>query len=79
MSVDDLRAHAAQAGLDAQAFAACLDGGEAAAAVEAQMTGGRELGIEGVPAFFVNGILISGAAPIEHFRERIDAELERAR
>ena len=32
----------------------------------------------GMPAFFINGRMLSGAQPIERFRELIDAELAAA-
>jgi len=35
----------------------------------------RMAGITGTPAFFINGILISGAQPIEAFQKWIDSEL----
>jgi protein-disulfide isomerase len=34
------------------------------------------LGIDGTPAFFVNGVSIAGAQPIENFRAAIDAEAQ---
>jgi protein-disulfide isomerase len=36
---------------------------------------GEEAGVNGTPAFFVNGHLISGAQPFESFKTAIDAEL----
>ena len=40
---------------------------------------GQALGVTGTPAFFVNGVLVHGAQPIEKFREVIDAQLQAAR
>jgi protein-disulfide isomerase len=35
------------------------------------------LGINGTPAFFINGILVEGAAPIANFQKIIDEELNK--
>jgi protein-disulfide isomerase len=35
----------------------------------------KRLGLGGAPAFFINDQLISGAQPIEKFREVIDKQL----
>ena len=76
LAVDDLKATAQRLGLDTQAFDACLDGGTKAQVVQADMEEGRKLGVTGTPAFFVNGVLLEGAQPLEAFRDVIDAELE---
>ena len=78
LQVTDLKLHAQTLGLDAQAFAACLDGGRHAAAVDQDFKAGQEYGVSGTPAFFVNGRLISGAQPFEAFQQVIDDELARA-
>jgi protein-disulfide isomerase len=38
----------------------------------------KQLGATGTPAFFVNGVFISGAQPYEKFASTIDAQLEKA-
>lgn len=68
---------AGELGLDAAAFGTCLADPAQAAAVAADEAAGRKVGVTGTPAFFINGILISGAQPIEAFSEIIDAELAR--
>jgi protein-disulfide isomerase/thiol-disulfide isomerase/thioredoxin len=52
---DDLKALAADIGLDTDDFNACLDSGEKTAIVEADTALGRELGVSGTPTFFVGG------------------------
>jgi protein-disulfide isomerase len=37
------------------------------------MSAGRELGVQGTPAFFLNGEMIEGAQPFEVFQKRIEA------
>ena len=78
LQVAQLKQYAGALGLDAQAFAACLDGGRHADFVERDFRAGQEYGVTGTPAFFVNGRLISGAQPFEAFQQVIDDELARA-
>ena len=35
----------------------------------------QNVGVNGTPAFFVNGRMLSGAQPVEAFKSVIDAEL----
>lgn len=72
----DLRKHATAAGLDTTKFEACLSSPEAAQRVQADADAARTVGITGTPAFFINGILISGARPLDDFSKWIDRELE---
>jgi protein-disulfide isomerase len=72
-----LAGHAAQLGLDRAAFDACLADPATQARIDADAEAGRQAGISGTPAFFVNGIHLSGARPLEDFRRVIDAELGR--
>jgi protein-disulfide isomerase len=60
-------------------FDACVAAGTHKAAVQADIDEGRKLGVTGTPAFFINGRLVSGAQPFEHFARIIDDELARAR
>jgi len=75
---EDLEGHAAEAGLDVALFQQCVSEGKFKAKVAADVDAARELGITGTPAFFVNGILLSGAKPVEEFVTVIDRELARA-
>jgi protein-disulfide isomerase len=72
--IDEL---ATSLGLDMKAFAACKADPKHAQAVEADQAEGAQYGVEGTPAFFVNGIPLSGAQPIEVFSQIIDKELGR--
>ena len=47
--------------------------------VDADITLGRRIGVVGTPAFFINGVYLAGAQPIEKFRAIIDAELVKAK
>lgn len=76
LTVDDLKAKAASLELDAEKFNQCLDSGEMAEQVRADMQAGQKAGVSGTPAMFVNGRLVSGAVPFENIAEVIDSELE---
>jgi protein-disulfide isomerase len=73
---DALKRYAKDLGLDAAKFDKCLDGGEKAKAVADDRKAGEEVGVTGTPAFFINGVLVSGAQPLEAFTQVIDAELK---
>jgi protein-disulfide isomerase len=66
-------------GLDKPAFDACLQSDRYQAAVQADSDEAQSLGISGTPAFVINGIVLSGAQPLEAFVNVIDAELARAK
>lgn len=40
---------------------------------------GEQLGVQGTPHFFVNGVVVNGAQPFDRFVEVIDAELAKAK
>ncbi|HZR26801.1 MAG TPA: thioredoxin domain-containing protein [Vicinamibacterales bacterium] len=71
----DLKQDAAELGLDAAKFNSCFDSHKYKAAVDADQHDGEEAGVNGTPAFFINGRLISGAQPYEVFKKMIDEEL----
>jgi protein-disulfide isomerase len=73
----DLKAHATEVGIDAQKFGQCLDSGDKKAAVDADQKAGLAAGVGGTPAFFINGIFLNGAQPIDEFKKVIDGELAR--
>lgn len=75
LEVESLKGYAKEVGLDAAKFDACLDSGEKASVVAFHKKAGDEAGVNGTPAFFINGRLISGAQPVEAFKQAIDAEL----
>ena len=77
LDLPDLKAHARQLGLDGGKFDACLDNSEMAKKVSENTTAGQEAGVEGTPAFFINGRMLTGAQPFERFKEAIDQELKR--
>jgi protein-disulfide isomerase len=77
LSDGDLKASAAALGMDAGKFNACVDSHKYKARVDADMRAGNEAGVNGTPAFFINGRLLSGAQPYDEFKRVIDEELAR--
>ena len=75
---EDLARYATEVGLDAEAFKSCVSERRFQAKVDADANDAREAGIRGTPAFVVNGVLISGAQPLDAFVRLIDEELARA-
>jgi protein-disulfide isomerase len=76
-SEDDLKQDAQQVGLDVNQFTSCLSQGAHHDAVLRDVQEGTQLGINGTPAFFINGRFINGAQPLEKFVQIIDEELAR--
>ena len=72
----DLKQHAAEIGLNTAQFDSCVDSHKLKAKVDADMKDGEEAGVNGTPAFFINGRMLSGAQPYEAFKKIIDEELE---
>ena len=62
-------------GLNAQQFNDCVDNRKYKSEVEKDYQDGQSAGVSGTPAFFVNGIKISGAQPFASFKTIIDQEL----
>ncbi len=64
--------YAADLGVDARAFAECLDSGEAAELVRADHMAGQELGVSATPYFFINDLPIRGGLPVDAMGQVID-------
>ena len=65
-------------GMDAAKFGDCLDNKKTLNLVKEDQKEGQSVGINGTPAFIINGRLISGAQPYDNFKAVIDDELARA-
>lgn len=72
---EDFTRYAQEIGLDAEAFATCVEERATQELVEADLEAGREAGVSGTPAFFINGIPLSGARSFDEFVRVIDREL----
>jgi protein-disulfide isomerase len=73
----ELLRYGQEVGLDAAKFEACVKERRYAQRVDEDLAEAQRAGASGTPAFFVNGVLISGAKPPEDFFRVIDAELAR--
>jgi protein-disulfide isomerase len=76
LSDSDLKQDAAELGLDPAKFNACVDSRKFKAEVDADLRDGEAAGVNGTPAFFINGRLINGAQPFDTFKKVIDEELQ---
>ena len=64
---DQLITYASQLGLDSAVFKACVDSSRFKAVVQIDEDEGDRLGVQGTPAFFINGRPLAGAQPKESF------------
>jgi protein-disulfide isomerase len=72
----DLEQYAKKSGVDMKQWQACVKSpGEIEAEIDAQMKSGMALGVNGTPAFFINGRKLPGAVPYADFRRVIEDEL----
>jgi protein-disulfide isomerase len=72
LSEGNVKAWAKERGYD---ISKCLADGTFRKEVQQDMADGQAAGVQGTPAFFINGKLISGAQPFSVFKQAIDAAL----
>ena len=65
--------------LDEKQFNSCLASGKYKAQVDRDLQEGTQAGVSGTPGFFVNGLPMSGAQPLEAFTRVVEEELARKR
>lgn len=75
LTVETIKKAAVELKLNAKTFNDCLDKGTKAAKVQADQAQGDSYGVQGTPATFINGQLVSGALPIDQIKAIINAEL----
>ncbi len=75
LGADAYQRYASDLGLDMGSFGSCVETAKYQAEVQADFDYAAQLGIRSTPTFFVNGIPVVGAQPLEVFRQLIDAEL----
>jgi protein-disulfide isomerase len=61
--------------LDMKKLKAAQKDDSLAKAIDDDAAAASKLGVHGTPAFFINGLFLSGAQPLERFKERIDEAL----
>ena len=71
----DLLKYAENAKVDINKWQECRKDPAEVAEVQKDQADGAALGVTGTPAFFINGIMMSGAQPYEQFKSIIDREL----
>jgi protein-disulfide isomerase len=76
---DKLKSYAQELGLDTARFNECLAKKPFKAAIDKDIADGARVGVQGTPAFFINGRMLSGAQPFDKFKEVIDDELANAK
>ena len=62
--------------LDIEQFTLCMESNKYIDEIQNDFNAGREAGVTGTPAFFINGIRLVGTHPFQNFKKIIDAELE---
>src|SRR5690606_14838351 len=60
-------------------FKAELAAGKGKAKVQEDIETGKKSGVRGTPAFFINGVFLSGARPQDAFEQEIDKQLAEAK
>lgn len=73
-----LKEYAAALGLESGPFARCLDQGKYRPRIEEDIRSGKEAGISAIPAFIVNGNVLSGNISFDEFSKIIEDELKAA-
>lgn len=76
LGLEAYRSYADELGLDAQELVRCVEEGRYAQEVQADARYASQLGVSGTPTFFINGIPLVGAQPLERFTQVIDSELD---
>lgn len=67
--------YAKDLGLDSSKFNTCLDSKKYDDEIQSDLNDGANAGVQGTPAFFVNGISLSGAQPYSAFQAAIEQAL----
>ena len=67
--------YAADLELDVEAFTDCVDSDQFDDFIQEDMDFSLNLGIRSTPTFFINGLAVVGAQPLDVFKQVIDQEL----
>jgi len=77
LGIEDLKKYAKELGLNINIFNDCLDSNKMASEVQKDLEEGQNIGVDGTPAFFINGRPLVGAQPFEAFKNLIEQELNK--
>jgi protein-disulfide isomerase len=75
LGADVYKQYARELGLDLTAFETCITEGKYRDAIQADSDFAINLGARSTPTFFINGLAVVGAQPLEVFQQVIDKEL----
>ncbi len=75
IGVSDLKGYAVGLGMNSGAFDTCLDSGKYTSEVQKDLSDGSKAGVDGTPAFFINGRRVVGAQPFSVFEAAIEGAL----
>lgn len=65
--------------LDEAKFKACVESKKYFQEIDKDQADGAAAGVSGTPAYFINGVFLSGAQPFEAFQEIIEEELAKSK
>lgn len=74
-TVVNLKSFARTVGLDTDQFNPCFDSQKYLPAVQKETELGRQLGVDGTPSSFINGVQVTGAVPFAQFEAVIQKAL----
>lgn len=74
---DLLAEYAGKLGLNTDAFGSCMESGKYRSVIERDFQEGRQAGINATPTFVINGMVVSGAVPLDKLNTIIKHELEK--
>ena len=75
LGLEQFKKWARELRLNGSKFDSCLDSGKYASKVQADFNEGQSKGVNGTPATFINGQLVSGALPFAQIKQVIDQAL----
>ncbi len=79
LSDDNFKSWAKELGMDDAKFGECYAKKTHSAQIDKDIADGVAAGVNGTPAFFINGRSLSGAQPFDKFKEVIDDEIAHAK
>jgi protein-disulfide isomerase len=79
LTADKLKGFAQELGLNTVAFNACLDSERYKDKVMQDIEDGKQAGVGATPVFFINGVEVKGAQPLEVFQGYIEDMLRQSR
>jgi protein-disulfide isomerase len=76
---EKLKAIAGESGANGDGIAACAAKPDTIARIEASLALGKSVGVNGTPAIFINGRMVSGGVPLEVLKQIVDFQAAQAK